>query len=290
MTEGHSTSHRPEGGNARGDPGLYGPDSVTWRLHADPSTMALGGLRALMLQALHPLAMAGVAQHSEYRTDPWGRLFRTTKYVATMIYDTTAEAERAAARVRAVHGRLSGIEPESGTAYRVDDPALLLWVHCAEVDSFLAAYLRCGGRLRPSQADAYIAEQVRGAVLVGVDPRSCPVSLDGLRAYFEAVRPELRATAEARAALRFLLWPPPPPQAKPAWRPAWTALSLTAFGLLPAWARACFGICGLVLASPGTGLAATLGARSLRAIVPLLPDDVRVSPARRAAMARIAGA
>jgi uncharacterized protein (DUF2236 family) len=139
------------------DPGLYGPASVTWKIHADPA-MVLGGLRALLLQALHPLAMAGVVQHSNYRSDPWGRLLRTADYVSTVTFGTTEEAQRAAARVRAIHARLSGIEPESRMPYRVDDPALLLWVHCCEVDSFLCTYLRCGGRLRSSEADTYVAE------------------------------------------------------------------------------------------------------------------------------------
>src|SRR4051795_13158089 len=117
------------------DIGLYGPDSVTWRVHADP-TMLLAGLRALLLQALHPLAMAGVAQHSDFRADPWGRLLRTVRYVTTVSFGTTAQAERAAARVRGIHRPLGGVEPESGATYRVDDPELLRWVHCCLVDSF----------------------------------------------------------------------------------------------------------------------------------------------------------
>jgi uncharacterized protein (DUF2236 family) len=242
--------------------------------------MALGGLRALMLQALHPLAMAAVSQHSDYRTDPWGRLRRTAQYIGTVTYGTKAEAERAAARVRAVHARLSGVEPESGTPYRVDDPALLRWVHCAEVDSFLTAYLRCGGRLRPREVDAYVAEQVRGAALVGVPQTDCPASAAELREYFRGIRPLLRATAEARAALQFILFPPLPPAA----RPAWTAVAGTAFGLLPAWAR---GRYGLLAAHPGAALAATASGRSLRALVRLVPDHVRASPARRAAMERV---
>jgi uncharacterized protein (DUF2236 family) len=128
------------------DPGLHGPDSVTWRVHADPS-MALAGLRALLLQALHPLAMHGVIAHSDFRADPWGRLFRTAEYVGVTTYGTTEQARRAGARVRGIHRRLGGIEPESGTAYRVDDPALLRWVHCVEVESFLSTALRCGLRL-----------------------------------------------------------------------------------------------------------------------------------------------
>ena len=109
------------------DPGLYGPDSVTWRVHADPS-MALAGLRALLLQAVHPLAMSGVAQHSDFREDPWGRLFRTAEYVGVTTFGTTEHARRAGAKVRGIHRRLGGIEPESGIGYRVNDPELLRWV------------------------------------------------------------------------------------------------------------------------------------------------------------------
>ena len=127
------------------DPGLYGPDSVTWRVHADPM-MLVAGLRALLLQAVHPLAMAGVAQHSDFRGDPWGRLFRTAEYVGVTTYAPTSVATRAAARVRGIHRQLAGVEPESGQAYRVDDPHLLLWVHCCEAESFLSTAVRSGLR------------------------------------------------------------------------------------------------------------------------------------------------
>jgi uncharacterized protein (DUF2236 family) len=259
------------------DHGLYGPDSVTWKVHGDPA-MALGGLRAVMLQALHPLAMAAVAQHSDYRADPWGRLSRTADYVRTVTYGTTAQAQRAAARVRTIHARLSGVEPESATPYRVDDPALLLWVHCAEVDSFLAAYRCCGGRLRRGEADAYVAEQVKGAALVGVEPDGCPTSVAELREYFCAVRPQLRATAEAHRALQFVLFPPMPLPA----RPVWMTVASTAFGLLPAWARAQYGLPGLLMANPGVSLAATVNGRLLRGILRLVPDHIRASTSRAA--------
>ena len=267
------------------DPGLFGPDSVTWTIHADPS-MALGGLRALILQSVNPLAMAGVAEHSGFRDDPWGRLFRTAEYVGTVTYGTTPEVHRVAARVRGVHRRLSGVEPESGTAYRVSDPALLLWVHCAEVDSLLAAYRRCGGRLARGEADAYVREQVRAAVLVGIDARQCPASVADLRDYFRAVRPQLRVTAEARRALWFILSAPMPLPA----RPAWVALASIAFGLLPAWARALYGLPGLLTANPAATVGAAVAGRSLRQLVRLVPGGVRESPARRAALERVGAA
>ena len=215
------------------DLGLFGPDSVTWRVHADPA-MAFGGLRALLLQALHPVAMAGVAQHSSFRNDPWGRLFRTADYVGTVTYGTTADAVRAGARVRGIHQRLSGVEATTGRAYRVDDPDLLRWVHCCETDSFLVAYRRCGGRLSPSDADRYVAEQGRVAELVGLARADVPDSTTALAAYFQRLRPELVATDEALAAARFVLSPPMPLPA----RPAWLGIASVSFGMLPAWARA----------------------------------------------------
>jgi len=264
------------------DPGLFGPDSMTWRIHHDPS-MALGGLRALLLQALHPLAMAGVAQFSGYRDDPWGRFLRTAEYLATITYGTTADARLAGARVRAVHDRLSGVEPESGTPFEVGDPHLVRWVHCAEVDSFLAAYRRCGGRLRRGEADAYLAEQVVAASLVGVAPATVPSSEADLLDYFRELQPELRATAEARAALWFILSPPMPLPARPAW--AW--LASVAFGLLPRWARARYGLPFVLTAHPGADLAAGLAGRSLRTTLTLVPTSLRESPVRKQALARL---
>ncbi|MDQ2710348.1 MAG: DUF2236 domain-containing protein, partial [Actinomycetota bacterium] len=193
------------------DAGLFGPDSVTWRVQGDPS-MLLAGLRALMLQTLHPLAMAGVAQHSDFRGDPWGRLFRTAEYVAVTTYGTTREAERAGARVRGVHRSVIGIEPESGLPYRAGDPELLRWVHCVEVESFLSTAVRCGLRLTREEQDSYVDEQRRSAVLVGLDPANVPGSVAQMRAYYDDVRPRLRATAEARRGVRFVLAPPMPPK------------------------------------------------------------------------------
>ena len=269
-------------GRVEADPGLFGPGSITWRVHGDPA-MALGGLRALMLQSVHPLAMAGVAQHSSYRSDPWGRLFRTADYVATMTYGTMDEVRAAAARVRRVHEGLHGVEPESGRAYRVEDPALLLWVHCAEVDSFLSAYKRFGGSLRRGEADAYVAEQVRAAALIGIPAEDVPASEGQLRAYFRSVRPSLRSTAESRAALWFLFNPPMPLPA----RPAWLTLTSLAFATLPRWARRRFGWAAALTAHPGTDLAAAMGGRSLTTLLRLVPQRIRTSPARRAALERV---
>ena len=266
------------------DPGLHGPDSVTWRVHADPS-MPLAGLRALLLQAVHPLAMAGVAQHSDFRQDVWGRMIRTADYVGVTTYGTTEQAQRAGARVRGIHSRLAGVEPESGTPYRASDPALLRWVHCVEVESFLSTALRCGARLSEADQDRYYAEQVSAAELVGLDPTAVPASVGQMASYFEQVRPELRVTAAAREAVGFLLWPPMPALVQlgtPA-RPAWTALATAAFAMLPAWARRLYALPGL----PTTDLAATAAGFAFRAGLLAVPDRLRAGPHLTDARARL---
>lgn len=266
------------------DPGLYGPDSVTWRVHEDPS-MALAGLRALLLQAVHPIAMHGVFTNSDFRDDPWGRLFRTAEYVAVTAFGTTREAERAGARVRGIHRRLSGIEPASGTAYRVDDPELLRWVHCCEVESFLTTAVRCGLRLSRAEQDAYYAEQTRGAALIGLDPADVPASVAEMADYFLDIRPQLRVGPEARAAAQFILWPPMPARVQlgtPA-RPAWAALAAASFAMLPRWTRRLYRLPGL----PTTDLAASAAGLALRSGLLVVPERLRQGPAVKAAHARL---
>src|SRR5690242_7200674 len=132
--------------------------------------MLVGGLRAVYLQALHPRAMAGVAQNSSFRDDPWGRLERTAVYLASVVYGTTDEANRAAARIRRIHSRLRATDPDTGEVFRVDEPDLLRWVHVTEVDSFLTTARRSGLALSDAEADRYVDEQRRAAALVGLDP------------------------------------------------------------------------------------------------------------------------
>ena len=267
------------------DLGYFGPHSVTWRLHSDP-VLWMGGLRALFLQALHPLAMAGVEQHSGFRTDPWGRLFRTADYVGVTTYGTRAEADRAAARVRGRHRRYRAVEPESGVEFAVDDPDLLLWVHCCEVDSFLTVARRGGLRLSAADADRYVAEQTRAARLVGIPDGAAPRTVAELAAYFERMRPELRLTRAARQAARFVLVPPLPLAARlatPA-RPAWIGVAGLAFALLPGWARRLYRLPGL----PTTDLGATAAVLALRTALRTLPPPLREGPHYRKAKARLA--
>ena len=212
-------------------PRWFGEDRPIRRVHADAS-MFVGGLRALLLQSLHPLAMAGVAQHSDYRGDPWGRLQRTSTFLAVTTFGTATDAQRAVDRVRGVHQRVHGIAPD-GRPYRASDPHLLEWVHIAEVDSFLLAHQLYGANpLDQRGRDGYVGDTARVARALGVpDP---PLTEAQLRERIEAFRPELSGTPAAREAARFLLLTPPLPIAA---RPPYGLLAATSVSMLPAWAR-----------------------------------------------------
>ncbi len=217
-------------------PRWFDRDDPIWRVHADAS-MFVGGITALLLQSLHPLAMAGVAGHSGYRSDPWGRLQRTSDYLAVTTYGTIPDAEAAIAKVRTVHERVRGRD-ERGRAYRASDPHLLAWVHLAETDSFLRAYRAFGARpLTPAEADTYVRQTGVPARLLGVvDP---PASVAELSERLGGFRPELEASPDARAAARFLLFEPPLPWLA---RPGYGTLAAGAVSLLPAWARSELGL------------------------------------------------
>jgi uncharacterized protein (DUF2236 family) len=268
--------------------GFFGPDSVTWRIHSDP-TFSVGGLRALLLQALHPVAMDGVARFSGgFKEEPWPRLIRTATYVDTLTFGTRTEAERAVARVRGIHRKLGATEETTGRAYRVDDPDLLLWVHCCEVDSLLTAARRGGLPLTDDDADRYVAEQVTAATLIGIPAADVPESVAGLAAYFEGMRPMLAVTAAARDAYRLILLPPMKTWVRyltPA-QPAWGTLAGLAVALLPAWARRMYSLPALGL----TEAAATAGLRAFRQTMLRLPQRVRRSPIVWGGFERVAAA
>ncbi|MGW0335747.1 oxygenase MpaB family protein [Streptomyces sp. NPDC003011] len=222
------------------DPGLFGPDSVTWQLHADPM-MWVAGVRALYLQALHPRAVRGVMQNSDFRNEAWARLMRTAGFVGTTTYGTTEAAEKAGARVRGIHRRLGATDPGTGERYGVDEPDLLLWVHCAEIDSYLHVARRSGFPLTDTQADRYIGEHRVSARLVGLDPDAVPANQAELAAYFEKVRPELAAAQEARAVDDFLLRPPAHPLLVPARELLWRRVAQLAYAALPPYAHELYG-------------------------------------------------
>src|SRR5205823_10715024 len=171
------------------DDGLFGPGSRVWRVHRDRSFL-LGGVRSLMMQALHPLPMAGVAQHSTWQTDPFGRLAATGGYILAVTYGDRSTANQAAARVRAIHTHVRGTDPATGLAYRADDPHLLLWIHAALVDPIVQVVLRYGTALSTAEADEadqYVAEMVPFAEIIGVPREIVPSSTSGLAAYIESV-------------------------------------------------------------------------------------------------------
>jgi len=213
------------------DPGLFGPGSTAWRLHAEPALL-VGGLRALMLQALHPLAVAAVRDHSDYRRDVWGRFQRTSDYVTTTIFGDTAAARALGARVRAVHRPIHGTDAVTGLAYAADDPVLLLWIHTTLVDSFLAAYDRFVGRLSEAEADSYAAEMVRQAELVGLRADEVPATRAAVAAFIAGCRPMLRLTQTAEEAMDTFLHPPLPAVRRPGW---WLTTS-GALSILPDYA------------------------------------------------------
>lgn len=240
------------------DPGLFGPDSATFEVHADAS-MIIGGLRALLLQTMHPLAMAGVADHSDYRRDPLGRLHRTGGFVGTTTFGTTEEAEQAIRLVRRIHERVRGTAPD-GRPYRATDPHLLLFVHCTEVDSFLRARRRYGAAaLSPGAGDRYVEEMA--VVAEGLGVRRAPRSVEELGLVLDSYRPEHHVGRQARETVRFLAWPPLPA----ATRPAYGLVFATAVSMLPRHTRRRLRLPVAPLAEPfvirpaATGLIRTLG-------------------------------
>ncbi len=213
------------------EPGWFDDDSPIRRVHADAS-MFIGGMRALLLQSLHPRAMAGVADHSDYRHDPWGRLQRTADFLAATTFGPASEAERAVASVRRVHERVVGTTPD-GEPYAANDPHLLRWVHLAEIDSFLVTHDRFGSTpLNDRERDGYVADTAVVARALGVP--APPTTVRGLHDQLRAFRPELRGTDAAREAARYLLVQPPLPAAG---RVPYGAICAAAVSTLPAWTR-----------------------------------------------------
>jgi uncharacterized protein (DUF2236 family) len=264
------------------DTGLFGPDSVSWRVHAEP-ILWLAGLRALLLQMLLPRAIAGVLQNSNFRQDPWGRLLRTARFYGEVVYGTRARAEAAGARVRMIHSRMTGVDRASGESFRIDESELLLWVYVTATESFCSTAQRAGLGLSAGDVDRYYAEQRAVAELVGLDPLTVPSTASDIEEYYVAMRPRLAAGADARATARFLALPALP------WglgytpiRPMWIGVAAYGFSLLPPWARRLYGMPGL----PTTDLSATLTARALRSAVRALPTRVLDGPLQRAARLR----
>jgi uncharacterized protein (DUF2236 family) len=253
----------------------FTPEDPIWRVHLDAS-MFVAGIRALLLQSLHPLAMAGVDQHSSYRDDPWGRLQQTSNFISTTTFGTIPDAERLIARVRGIHRQVHGTF--EGVPYRADDPHLLAWVHAAEADSFLTCYRAFGGggTLSNAEADTYVAQIGSVSHRLGFDP--APQTVAELGDVLASYRPELRSTPAAQAALRFILWEPPLPATA---RPGYLSLVAGAIGTLPSYARRMLGI----RTPPGGAAllrgAGTAGAKGVRWMLsdPQVQADRRVNQA-----------
>jgi uncharacterized protein (DUF2236 family) len=268
----------PAGGPAAGY-GLFGPDSVTWRV-GEP-VMWVAGIRALYLQALHPRVMRGTWQNTAF-ADPaqaWGRFARTSEFVHVRTYGSLAEVERAGRRVRRIHASLRGTD-EDGREFRLDEPELLMWVHCTEIGSYADIARRAALGLTPGELDTFIDEQRRSAGVVGLDPATVPASMAELDGYFAAMRPRLRVTPEARTAL-LRSFHPPIPAPYTALKLAVPAVTSLAFATLPRWARRLYGMPG----TPVADAAATAALHALHRGTSGVPGRVLLLPAARAARA-----
>lgn len=236
-----------------GDDGLFGPGSMAWRVHADFSAMMIGGVSALLLQMLHPLALAGVWDHSDFRRDRLGRLRRTAQFIALTTFGSTRSAEAAIDRVRAIHERVLGALPD-GSVYSASDPALLTWVHVAEVDSFLRAYTRYREPgLSGAEQDRYLREVAIIAERLGA--RGVPTSRREVEGYFRDVRPALRCDERTRAVAAALLASGPDALTTS----ALAVVTPAALDLLPPWAATMHGRSPPEISRP----AIRLGARGM---------------------------
>lgn len=258
----------------RADPGLFGPDSVTWRIKRE-GILLLGAGRALLLQVAHPSIAAAVARHSNFDTDPWGRLTRTLEVVSAITFGDTATSERAAAALAAVHKPIRGQRPD-GTAYRAGDPNLLVWVWATLVDSSLTTFSTYVRHLAPGEAHAFYEEQKRFARACGVPEGAWPEDYADFRDYFDdMVETGLRVTPEARGIAAAVLSPPLPTLLKLPARPSVELSKLTTIGLLPLSLREQYGL------PWGPVRARLFGSsnRAMRTAVGLTPAPLRQLPA-----------
>lgn len=219
-------------------PRYFSPDSVSWRIHSDPAGW-IGGGRALLIQALHPVAMAVFTQNTRYQDDPWGRLWRTADYFVKTIFGDRDSADRASAKVRAIHKKAVAVDPVTGVLRRADEPELLAWIHATAVDSFIAAHQQIVGGLTPQDADAYVSEMAVMAELLGLPSSMTPRTTAELARYMERIQPSLEVTEEASDAARWMLFFPPIPVLL---RPAWLPVTATLISSLPPYAREMYGL------------------------------------------------
>jgi len=273
----------PSGPEAQGntDRGLFGPGSVTWRIMGEP-VIWVAGFRALYMQALHPRVMRGTWQNTSLARpgEAWGRFVRTTEFVAVRTYGTTAQVSRAGRRVRKIHASLTGTDAD-GSSFRLDEPELLMWVHCGEISSYADVARRSGMRLSAPELDAFVDEQRRSAAVVGLDPATVPASMAELDAYYEQMRPRIYACREAWQALWRSFNPDVPPLLM-GLKLVVPPVNTLAFASLPRWARRMYGLPG----SPLTDLAATAALHMAHQSTTHIPREILYLPAARAAHRR----
>ena len=215
-----------------GEPGLFGPQSAIWPVHGDFTSMLCGGISALLLQMLHPLALAGVWDHSSFREDIFGRLRRTSQFISATTFATEPDAERLIAKVKAIHMRISGTDVD-GTPYAASDPDLLTWVHVAECSSFMASHLRYRRTVvTPARQAQYFIESASIAEKLGA--RNVPKTPQAVADYLEQMRPQLRCDARTREVARVLMTTRLPGRFA---RPAGMIFMKAGIDLLPDWAQ-----------------------------------------------------
>ncbi len=270
------------------DAGLFGPESVTWRVNRE-GVLLLGGGAALILQVAHPLVGAGVAEHSNYREDPWGRLYRTLDLTTSIVFGSTVEAQEASERIRNVHARVHGVTQEdggkypAGTSYSANDPTLGMWVHATLVDTAMQVYTAYVGSLSHAEKVRYYEEQKRLGVMFGVPIEQQPKTLPGFYEYFDRmVEEELAVTSALSDVVDATMRPPLPFVA----RPLVEAVNLTTVSLLPARLR---DELGLELGTNRRRLVAASRALIRRAL-PVLPRLFREFPPARSADRRVSAA
>jgi uncharacterized protein (DUF2236 family) len=264
-------------GAPRTDPGLFGPDSISWRVHRE-TTVLFGGARALLMHAAHPLVIAGATETGFYERNPWKRLERTLSLTYALTFGTSEEALAAAGRINEVHRRVRGVDRVTGMRYDAMDPDLLLWVHGCLVDSALLFERLTVGRLTADERERFHREQLVGAELLGLSRDRVPSTVAGLRAYIaEVVAGDgLRVTPAARRVAALIRTPPPEAE----WRPILRAVAWWAFGTLPARLRTMYG----VRWGPGRDAALRASLAVVRTGRPAIPRRFRwILPAQLAA-------
>ncbi|RCW38493.1 uncharacterized protein (DUF2236 family) [Halopolyspora algeriensis] len=265
-----TADHSPQ--HAATDTGLFGPGSVTWRIHTDPA-MWIAAFSALALQSLHPRTMWGTYQNSALfrRRTALARLFRTADFVATRTFGSTEEVREVGSRVRRIHAALTGVDERTGERFPVDDEENLLWVHCAEVYPYLLVARACGIPLTDAEADGYFAEQRRSAAVVGLAPERVPGSVAEMEEYFRRMLPELRLTTSARRGMRMWMNTPAPKRLI-ALRLVYPLLGVLGVGLLPGWARRLYGLPGSGITGRALEALIRWSARLTRAVMVRLPE------------------